>query len=309
MTMNKWIDCGELPFGAVSAKIEDDGVIISYNNTGDEADGLDEIREAVEAATGIWIETPSMNRWSAAEGDCEIVQTVSLFECQPTHEIVFTPKGGKPRVTRVCLFDGEVAYTRSELEAEASAEWEINDDGEWRCQGQVTPGGANGTVEIRAIRHDRLFQVTRRSDGEFFRFICADADEAFRLSQDAAGLTSWTRDSVTVDDIGGSDADHARIDASAEVRAVIDACCTKARAAAAERIRDSDPHDDAFDAGAHRKLGTMYGSVMRSLCIEDAMDSIPAATIEGSGVMFAMQRIYDAAWTAFGDEVDRLRAK
>ena len=30
--------------------------------------------------------------------------------------------------------------------------------------------------------------------------------------------------------------------------------------------------------------------------------------MEGA-VMFVMQRVYDAAWAAFGDEVDRLRAK
>lgn len=157
--MRKWIECGALTFGSVSAKIEDDGVRISYRNTGSEADGLDEIRKAVERVLGVWIETPSMHRWSAAEGEDEIVQTVPKYGFQPTHEIVFTPNFGPvgadnrflPRVTRVCLFDEECAYTRDELEADDSADWEVDDDGQWLCQGQATPGGASGAVKIRKI--------------------------------------------------------------------------------------------------------------------------------------------------------------
>ena len=159
--MSNWIDCGNLVFGVVAAMIEDDNVRISYRNTGNEADGLDEIREAVEAATGVWIDTPSMHRWSAAEGEDEIVQTVRKHHFQPTHEIIFTPEGGnRPvtpssrflrRVTRVCLFDEEIAYTRGELEAGESADWVVDEDGQWLCQGKATPGGASGTVEIRKI--------------------------------------------------------------------------------------------------------------------------------------------------------------
>ena len=165
MEMNKvvgqWIECAVLAHGTVSAKrvsdLDDDAEIlsgtvrISYRNTGHEADGLDEIREVVEAALGDWIETPSMSGWSAAEGEDEIVQEVDYYPYQPTHEIVFTPSGGKPRVTKVHLFDGEVAYTRSEMDTEDKADWEIDENGQWLCQGQATPGGANGTVEIREI--------------------------------------------------------------------------------------------------------------------------------------------------------------
>jgi len=333
---SKWINCGTLPYGVVSAMIEGETVRISYRNPQEQADGLDEIREAVEAALGVWIETPSMHRWSAAEGDCEIVQTVPLYKFQPTHEIVFTPDGGAAQVTRVCLFSSKVAYTRGEMEADAAAtDWEINDHGDWLHGGRATPGGAKGSVKVRRACHggavDRVFQVTRKSDDEFFRFACPNADEAFRRSQEAAGLASWTRDSVTIVDIGGTDAEHIRADASTEVQAAIETCCARAREVALEYVRDND----AFKSGAHRKMGVMYGSVMRSLGIDDAMDAIctqatatpPSKRVKDAvkgvwsssyrwggdfmegAVMFVMQRVYDAAWTAFGDEVDRLRAK
>jgi hypothetical protein len=149
-TVGGWIKCGELAYGAVEAKREGDEVRISYTATSDDdCDDDTEIRAAVEAALGVWIETPD-GEWSSAEGDGEVVQTVALLDEQPTHEIVFTPRGSNPVVTRVHLLDG-VAYTRQELEAQESADWEVSDDGEWLCQGQATPGGANGDVEIRTL--------------------------------------------------------------------------------------------------------------------------------------------------------------
>lgn len=312
--MSKWINCGDLPFGAVSAMIEGQSVRISYRNTGHEADGLDEIREAVEAALGVWIETPSMHRWSAAEGDSEIVQTVPLYEYQPNHEIVFTPDGAEAQVTRVCFFNA-AAYTRGEMEAGESAVWTCDSFGDWLHCGRATPGGVEGTVKVRPARYggvvDRVFQITRAPKYDFacFRCACANADEAFLRLQDVADIASWPRDSVTIEDIGGTDADHIRVDASEDVRAVIETWCAMARKAALEHV--SDPHNNAFGAGAHRKTGAiLYSRVMRSLAdlAEETANGLPSSVPEGAE-MFAMQRIYDAAWTAFGDEVDRLRAK
>lgn len=150
-----WTPCGDLAYGTVEALREDDEVRISYT-TGQDlyADDDTEIRAAVEAALGVWIETPS-GEWSAAEGDGEVVQTVALLDEQPTHEIVFTDARGEVTTTRVHLLDG-VAYTRQEMETMDSADWEVSAAGEWRCQGQVTPGGASGTVEIRTLRPETV---------------------------------------------------------------------------------------------------------------------------------------------------------
>lgn len=150
-----WTHCGDLTYGAVEALREDGEVRISYTAATDiYSDDDAEIRAAVEKALGVWIETPS-GEWSAAEGDGEVVQTVALLDEQPTHEIVFTDARGEVTTTRVHLLDG-VAYTRQEIEMMDSADWEVNDDGQWLCQGQATPGGANGTVEIRTLRPETV---------------------------------------------------------------------------------------------------------------------------------------------------------
>ena len=71
-------------------------------------------------------------------------------EWRPTHTVTFTPAGDTEGHTAVVqLFDG-VAYTLPEYLDCATADWEVT-DGEWRCQGQVTPGGANGTVTVVAL--------------------------------------------------------------------------------------------------------------------------------------------------------------
>ena len=67
----------------------------------------------------------------------------------PTHRITFTPATGTPRAYDVCLCD-DGAYTREEWESESSADWSVTDRG-WLHQGNVTPGGANGTVEVKAL--------------------------------------------------------------------------------------------------------------------------------------------------------------
>ncbi len=78
----------------------------------------------------------------------------------PTHRITFTPQGGEPEITFVMLTDG-AAYDRDEWRAEVGAAWGVGfiEDGgpngsEWRCEGQVTPGGQNGEVEIETLDED-----------------------------------------------------------------------------------------------------------------------------------------------------------
>jgi hypothetical protein len=79
---------------------------------------------------------------------------------KPTHRIVFTPTNGPngpplEPVTWEVMFsdegDGEgVAYTREEWDDAASASWYV-DKGHWYCEGQPTPGGANGFVEVERL--------------------------------------------------------------------------------------------------------------------------------------------------------------
>lgn len=131
----EWIDCGALEYGRVSARLDGDRVRISYTATDPECGDDDHlIREAVEAKLGLWIKTPSAHHWSAAEGDWEVVQTVSRLEHQPTHEI---DHGGI--TLRVCLIEGS-AYARVELEFDEGADWTVNDGGEWLFQGQRVGG-------------------------------------------------------------------------------------------------------------------------------------------------------------------------
>jgi hypothetical protein len=137
MTTNAdWIDCATLDCGTVSACLDGANVRISYTATdADSADDPHDIREAVEAKLGFWIETPDADDWSPAEGDGEAVQTVGRYEYQPTHEIT---RGES--VTRVCLIDG-VGYTRGELEFETNADWTYSEeDNGWLFQGERRGG-------------------------------------------------------------------------------------------------------------------------------------------------------------------------
>jgi hypothetical protein len=65
----------------------------------------------------------------------------------PTHEVKWTPAAGRAQTWKVMLVDG-VAYTREEWDGADNADLELTDEGEWRFQGQATPGGANGTVQV-----------------------------------------------------------------------------------------------------------------------------------------------------------------
>jgi hypothetical protein len=78
---------------------------------------------------------------------------------RPTHEIVLTDTRDGDRKVFHVLLDGDTgpAYTREEWEAEASADWERGDDGEWTFQGKA-PGL---TYPSRAVYVRRLPEVAR----------------------------------------------------------------------------------------------------------------------------------------------------
>lgn len=116
---------------------------------------LDEVRDAIESAFGVWIEPlPSGGGWSDV-GDGEASAKVALSEEQPTHRITFVPAGGESSVTIVRLHDEgdgcRPAYTHDEWEGAYGASWGVADDGCWYCDGQVTPGGANGEVTVERL--------------------------------------------------------------------------------------------------------------------------------------------------------------
>lgn len=79
-----------------------------------------------------------------------------------THRITFTPTNG-PNGPPMDFFTWDVmldkddeemgdgpAYTQEEWDGEHHATWYVT-DGRWYCEGQVTPGGANGFVEVERL--------------------------------------------------------------------------------------------------------------------------------------------------------------
>jgi hypothetical protein len=155
-----WIECAALEHGAVSAKRDGRSVRISYRSNGsDEADGLVQIRESVEAALGLWIETPSWHRWSAAEGEGEVVQNVRVHWAQPSHEIIWTPEGGQPVIQQVAVVvdhgedigdECQKCVTRQEVDTRVCW-WIVSMSGAWLHGGHRTPHNAPGVVEVRRI--------------------------------------------------------------------------------------------------------------------------------------------------------------
>lgn len=72
------------------------------------------------------------------------------MDFQPTHKITFTPAQGEPSTWLVMLTDEGPAYTAEEWDDDANASWYV-DDGHWYCEGQVTPGGENGEIEVERL--------------------------------------------------------------------------------------------------------------------------------------------------------------
>src|SRR4029077_1044282 len=123
------------------------------------ADGA--LRAHLERALDCWLDLPlATGEWSTAEGAGAAVRRCELSGDQPTHRIEYRAGHNPPDTappTRVALVrlcddggpDGSEpegdgpAYDHDEWDATAHAAWSVT-DGEWRCQGQCTPGGANG---------------------------------------------------------------------------------------------------------------------------------------------------------------------
>lgn len=80
---------------------------------------------------------------------------IDLDRWSPTHRIVFCPDGGDRQFFAVMLDADEStgdgpAYNAGEWSSSWSAAWGV-DGGRWLCEGQATPGGANGTVDVETI--------------------------------------------------------------------------------------------------------------------------------------------------------------
>ena len=123
-----------------------------------------------------------------------------------THEITFTPANGAARTFAVALVDG-AAYTREEWENETSADWECTDDGEWLCQGQVTPGGAVGEVSVRSAKPAPEYHLHHAGkplfgDGNAYHMgdrdpvSFDDLDDAIRAAQSLDETCGWDIDVV-----------------------------------------------------------------------------------------------------------------
>ncbi len=110
----------------------------------------DIVRLAIESDLGVWIESLPSDGWSETEYHGETVAKVKLSAEQPSHRIVFRDARGVEHAYLVRLVDG-VGYTHAERESQSAADWECSAKGEWRCQGQVTPGGAVGTVTVERV--------------------------------------------------------------------------------------------------------------------------------------------------------------
>lgn len=160
----------------------------------------------------------------------------------------------------------------------------------------------------------RLYAVTRTTDGFCDTIIAGTSDEAFAISRAHAGLDSWTRDRVSVEDVGGTAEEHAAVDACAAVAGLRETYRAKARELAAQYVSDEDAPREAFARGAHRAgLGVMRFEVVTRLSLDDDMRSevweMPEAAGWSRGARdYAYMLIRDAAWLAFGDGIDRLFA-
>lgn len=123
-----------------------DGVLHWPNR---EAPDLEALRLVVEAHFGCWIEPVCSISWLVTETEGECMQTVDFSERQPTHWIQFTDACGGWRTYLVSL-DEDHAYTHAEWSNAIPPSWAVV-DGTWLCEGQATPGGQNGVVEIETL--------------------------------------------------------------------------------------------------------------------------------------------------------------
>lgn len=125
-------------------------VKVSIKNDSEESAEDDAIEEAIEARWGVWVE---IGEWESADGSTvEAVADLKVEE-QPTHRVTFTPARGEPSVALVYLpEDSGPAYDRREWRDAQNASWSVDEDGGWYCQGQATPGGESGAVEVVRLK-------------------------------------------------------------------------------------------------------------------------------------------------------------
>lgn len=124
-----------------------------------EAPDFDDVRERIEEAFDVWLDPlPADGDWHPCDGSLDVFANVPLHGQQPTHRIEILLGSGAMATKHVDLVFFDVdretgdgsAYTHCEYDGEFSASWVV-DGGRWYCDGEETPGGANGTVTVTRV--------------------------------------------------------------------------------------------------------------------------------------------------------------
>jgi len=167
-TTSGWIDLFDTSTARnkIGAVLLEEGVPVRASDGGigheDGVAQLDDLHAAIERVTGYRIEPWTGHEWSGpAAGEHDATAPVK-FAADPeawkaTHRIAFTDATGSVTVDRVMLDTSDdlegrdgPAYTAAEWDAAEGAAWCV-DGGVWLHQGQATPGGTNGTVEVETL--------------------------------------------------------------------------------------------------------------------------------------------------------------
>lgn len=150
-----WLDVDGMP--GVSVRWED-GLPVCASVDEDEVfadDCEEELRQGLEVLCDRWLQVGEWSATNETDGKEEVVARITLARDQPTHRVTWTPATGKPCVSLVYLDDGRngagPAYSHQEWDNAEAADWAVGDDGRWYFQGQATPQGAVGEVEIRKL--------------------------------------------------------------------------------------------------------------------------------------------------------------
>jgi hypothetical protein len=149
--------------GTVAVTLLRDGTRLSLVSGEDSDLTTEAVAEAlawaeIQCDAWFWAGEPSPTN-DRTDGRAEVVVRLNRSDEQPTHRIAFLPKGETtPRLFLVLLegwafAEGGVrgAYDHTEWTEERAASWCVSHLGQWRHEGQVTPGGANGTVTVTEL--------------------------------------------------------------------------------------------------------------------------------------------------------------
>lgn len=119
----------------------------------------------------------------------EIDEALALVEARregwcATHRIVFRSHRGESTTWYVMFCEehgvgetGGPAYSAEEWLASENASWCVDEDGNWLCEGQATPSGENGEVEVHEVGQRTLANALAKckSKSTRARMIAPDA--------------------------------------------------------------------------------------------------------------------------------------